>query len=965
MGLSLSNFFMFVRLLFLLSLFSLLSAGSFSSVQPLCHDDERFALLQFKKSFIINQYASHYGHSASSKVSSWIQSFDCCTWDGVQCDENTGHVTSLDLSSSYLYGSINSSSTLFQLVHLLRLNLSHNDFNHSEIPVGVRRLSKLTYLDLSSSVLSGQIPSEILQLTKLVSLNLSFNRLTLHKPGLRSIAEKLTNLEELVLTEVNISSTVPNILANLSSLTTIFLKDCGLRGEFPIGIFQLPNLKSLSVRFNPNLTGHVPEFNRSSPLEILRLSGTSFSGKLPDSVGILRSLYHLDVRGCNFSGPIPPSFGNLTELTYLDLSNNNFSRGTLSWVGKQTKLTDLYLYASNLYGDIPFSLRNLTQLTSLDLCCNELTGPISSWLANLTQLESLKLHENKLHGPIPTSISNLMNLQILDLFFNHLSGAVEFDLFRKLNSLFHLQLSSNNLSLLIDPSTNATLQKFKVLGLGSCDLSDFPDFLRNQDQLEVLLLDQNKIHGRIPEWISNLSKDTLVLLDLSRNFLTGFDQTLDVLPWTSLQSLHLEHNKLQGSLPIPPPSIFEYTINNNMLSGEISPMICNLSSLSHLDLSFNNLSGFLPHCLGNMNNLSILNLRHNEFQGIIPQIFMEGSKLRMISLNQNHFQGPLPRSLAYCTRLEFLDIGNNNVSDRFPSWMGILPELRVLILHSNRFHGVIGKPQTNFGFQKLHVVDLSNNNFTGRLPFEYFQIWKAMQSFDVGRLTYMQVIGKTSNGWSSLYSYSMTLTNKGTERKYWKIQEFLVAIDLSSNRFEGEIPKIVGNLKALHMLNLSNNVLTGYIQSSLVNLTNLESLDLSQNMLFGEIPPQLVELTFLAFLNVSCNHLTGPIPQGKQFATFANSSFDGNAGLCGSPLSKKCANFEVPPLPPSNFEENQGTESPFEFDWKVVVMGYGCGFIVGVFVGQIMVKRKYDWFRKTFTIGHPTRRRVNWRRRLN
>uniref|UniRef100_A0A2N9GMY6 Leucine-rich repeat-containing N-terminal plant-type domain-containing protein n=1 Tax=Fagus sylvatica TaxID=28930 RepID=A0A2N9GMY6_FAGSY len=879
---------MFVRLLFLLSLFSLLSAGSFSSVQPLCHDDERFALLQFKKSFIINQSASHYGHSAASKVSLWIQSSDCCTWDGVQCDENTGHVTSLDLSSSYLYGSINSSSTLFQLVHLLRLNLSDNDFNHSEIPVGVRRLSKLTYLDLSSSVLSGQIPSEILQLTKLVSLNLSFNRLTLHKPGLRSIAEKLTNLEELVLTEVNISSTVPYILANLSSLTTIFLKDCGLRGEFPIGIFQLPNLKSLSVRFNPNLTGHVPEFNRSSPLEVLGLSGTSFCGKLPDSIGILRSLYFLNVAGCNFSGPIPPSFGNLTELTYLDLSKNNFIRGTLSWVGKQTKLTYLSLDASNLYGDIPFSLRNLTQLTSLGLCCNELTGPIPSWLANLTQLEYLWVFENKLHGPIPTSISDLMNLQSLDLFSNHLSGAVEFDLFRKLNSLFYLQLSDNNLSLLIDPSTNATLQKFKVLGLGSCDLSDFPDFLRNQDQLEVLLLHLNKIHGRIPKWISNLSKDTLVYLDLSSNFLTG-----------------------------------------------------------------------------NMNNLSILNLGHNEFQGIIPQIFMEGSKLRMISLNQNHFQGPLPRSLAYCTRLEFLDIGNNNVSDRFPSWMGILPELRVLILHSNRFHGVIGKPQTNFGFQKLHVVDLSNNNFTGILPFEYFQIWKAMQSFDVGRLMYMQEIGRTSNGWSFPYSYPMTLTNKGTEREYWKIQEFLVVIDLSSNRFEGEIPKIVGNLIALHMLNLSNNVLTGQIQSSLVNLTNLESLDLSQNMLVGEIPPQLVELTFLAFLNVSCNHLTGPIPQGKQFVTFANSSFDGNAGLCGSPLSKKCANFEDPPLPPSNFEENQGTESPFEFDWKVVVMGYGCGFIFGVFVGQIMVKRKYDWFRKTFTIGHPARRRVNWRRRLN
>ena len=210
------------------------------------------------------------------------------------------------------------------------LNLSFNNFNHSEIPVGVRRLSKLTRLDLSHSGFLGKIPSEILRLSKLVSLVLYSNPLKLHKPGLRSIAEKLTNLEELVLSEVDISSTVPSTLANLSSLTTIFLRDCGLHGEFPTRIFQLPNLKSLSVGFNPKLTGRVPEFNRSSRLEVLRLAGTSFSGKLPDSIGNLKSLYFLDVYKCNFSGPTPSSLANLTEPTLI-LSVNNFSHESLTW----------------------------------------------------------------------------------------------------------------------------------------------------------------------------------------------------------------------------------------------------------------------------------------------------------------------------------------------------------------------------------------------------------------------------------------------------------------------------------------------------------------------------------------------------------------------------------------------------------------------------------------------------------
>ena len=63
MGLS-PSLFMLMSFLFLLSLFSLIS-----SRQPLCHDVESFALLQFKESFIFNRSAS-YAPSAFSKVSS-------------------------------------------------------------------------------------------------------------------------------------------------------------------------------------------------------------------------------------------------------------------------------------------------------------------------------------------------------------------------------------------------------------------------------------------------------------------------------------------------------------------------------------------------------------------------------------------------------------------------------------------------------------------------------------------------------------------------------------------------------------------------------------------------------------------------------------------------------------------------------------------------------------------------------
>ena len=88
-------------------------------VQPLCHVHERSYLLQFKESFVMNMSASS-DPWAYPKVSSWTlqegNNSNCCSWDGVECDEFTGHVIGLDLSSSWLFGSIDSTSSLFHLI---------------------------------------------------------------------------------------------------------------------------------------------------------------------------------------------------------------------------------------------------------------------------------------------------------------------------------------------------------------------------------------------------------------------------------------------------------------------------------------------------------------------------------------------------------------------------------------------------------------------------------------------------------------------------------------------------------------------------------------------------------------------------------------------------------------------------------------------------------------------------------
>lgn len=146
-----------------------------------------------------------------------------------------------------------------------------------------------------------------------------------------------------------------------------------------------------------------------------------------------------------------------------------------------------------------------------------------------------------------------------------------------------------------------------------------------------------------------------------------------------------------------------------------------------------------------------------------------------------------------------------------------------------------------------------------------------------------------------------------------------MSFDLFSNKSEGEIPNLIGNLKRLQSLNLSHNALTGSIPSLVENMTQLESLDLSHNQLSGQIPQQHSQLDFLAVFNISYNNLSGPMPQDNQFNNVDNSSYAGNVGLCGDPLSKKCGDLK-PPSTGSNEGEDEGYD--LHIGWTVLI-GYG------------------------------------------
>ncbi|MFQ6628038.1 hypothetical protein Gotur_007833, partial [Gossypium turneri] len=438
---------------------------------------------------------------------------------------------------------------------------------------------------------------------------------------------------------------------------------------------------------------------------------TNFSGKLPESIGNLKFLTNLELSYCNFFGPIPSSIANLSHLVNLDPRWNK------------------------LFGSIHSSLFTLPSLKTLYLGDNQLVGKIDEFPnASSSLIEVLYIGNNYLTGPIPKSMLQLPRLERL-----HIEG----------NSFSFMKLDMSSLS------------------LRSCNLTEFPEFIKAQDKLVELDLSNNHIYGVVPNW---LWKSTLSWVDLSFNMIdfpnqlpssdanfsvpklrelylefcniSSFPEILRSLE--NLTELDLSNNKISGAIPnwAWKKSLHYLNLANNHLSSldqllsnqsstssqsSLPRPICNMSRLSGFNASYNNLSGPIPNYLGNMSALSRLDLHGNNFNGILPK-FSKATQLWLLNVGENRLEGELPRSLAECTQLEVLDVGNNMMHDTFPFWLEKLTELKVLILRENRFYGQI---KHKFVFPTLDVLDIASNQFSGELSIDFVQATQ-LRSLKIG-----------------------------------------------------------------------------------------------------------------------------------------------------------------------------------------------------------------------------------------
>ncbi|KAL4271401.1 hypothetical protein GQ457_13G029490 [Hibiscus cannabinus] len=435
-----------IPLLFLLSCF--LSLSQTHLPKPYCLDDQRSPLLQL-------QTHLYSDFTFSSKFEVWDPNIDCCSWEGVSCD-SLGHVIGLDLSYKNLSGSFHS---IFDLHHLHRLNLAGNNFNTTLLSYGFDKIPHLTHLNLSNSCFHGQIPMEISNLTRLVSLDLShqddcysrndafdYYYLKLEKPNLKTLIKNLKFLTELYLDEVDISSesskwceTTSLVLSNLQVLS---LSWCGLEGPLCPSLSRLSFLSKLVLDYNP--ISYLP----------------------PNFLEISSRLVSLSLMDCNLSSHFPTEILLLPKIQSIDISYNGRLEGQLPEFPSNNALRSLSLSATNFSGSIPSSIENLTHLVNLDLSENHFSGHFPRKVFLLPKIQSTDISDNeRLEGQLTEFPSNNA-LRSLSLSYTNFSGKLP-ESIGNLKFLTDLTLSRCNFVGSI-PSSIANLSIVLNCGCGLC-----------------------------------------------------------------------------------------------------------------------------------------------------------------------------------------------------------------------------------------------------------------------------------------------------------------------------------------------------------------------------------------------------------------------------------------------------------------------------------------------------------------
>ncbi|XP_010546156.1 PREDICTED: leucine-rich repeat receptor-like protein kinase TDR [Tarenaya hassleriana] len=534
-----------------------------------------------------------------------------CSWSGVECDNVTARVTSLDLS---------------------RRNLS------GRVPDEIRYLSGLFHLNLSGNSLDGSFPTSVFELYKLMTLDISHNSFgSSFPPGI----SKLKFLRVLDAFSNNFDGRLPEEVARLRFLEVVNFGGSYFEGEIP------------------------PSYGGLQRLKFLNLAGNVLEGGLPPRLGFLPELQHMEIGYNQFTGSIPMEFSLLSNLKYLDVSNCSLSGTLTQELGNLSKLETLYLFDNNFSGEIPASYGNLRALKSLDLSSNQLSGSIPEGFSGLKELTWLSLISNNLTGEVPHGIGELPELSTLLLWNNNFTGALP----EKLGSngkLTVLDVSNNSFTGTVPPLLCHGNALFKLILFSNMFNGELPRSLTNCTSLWRLRIQNNRLNGSIPLGFGSLRNLTFV--DLSNNRFSG-EIPVDFAGAPVLQYLNLSSNSFHSRLPgniWSAPSLQILTASFSDLIGEI-PSYVGCKSFYRIELQGNSLNGTIPWDIGHCEKLLCLNLSRNSLSGIIPWEISTLPSIADVDLSHNLLTGTIPSDFGNSKTIMTFNVSHNLLTGPIPA----------------------------------------------------------------------------------------------------------------------------------------------------------------------------------------------------------------------------------------------------------------------------------------------------------
>lgn len=265
-------------------------------------------------------------------------------------------------------------------------------------------------------------------------------------------------------------------------------------------------------------------------------------------------------------------------------------------------------------------------------------------------------------------------------------------------------------------------------------------------------------------------------------------------------------------------------------------------------------------------NLGVMNL-----DGELPDEIGLLTELRRLLLSENpKLQGKLPEGLFDMKKLEVLIIKFSGIEGGLPPSIKKLQNLDTLDLWADTRYDAQGKaincnrmggnlPKELGELKKLRFLRLGRHNFKGEIPPEMSK----MESLNFLDIADCRIGGGIPASFGNLSN--------------------LVTLFASKNKLTKPIPEEFCNAERLEYLYLDENQIEGQIPRNIHKLKNLRTLCVTSNKLKGTLPKTIAQNLKLGLLYLNNNNLSGEIPKEMghdrcrlTFASFKNNNFVGN-----------------------------------------------------------------------------------------